>query len=473
MRLQVIGHASLRVNAGGKELLCDPWTLGSCYWRSWWNYPPVSDTLRESLAPDFIYLTHLHWDHYHGPSLRKFPKETRIYVPYFRYDRMVRDLSGMGFNNVNEIRHGARIKLADGLSIRSYQIGPIFSDSALVIEAEDQIILNANDGKFAGLPLRQILTDYPRIDFCLRSHSSANARRCMHITDEPDAPLDDDTHYLESFSLFMKRVRPRFAIPFASNTCFLHKDTVAMNAFSQTPSMVSGYFEAFARRENISTVLRVMISGDEWTTDGGFSLAPNDWFEARERRLREYAEDVQPALQKYYLKEDKTRVPLKLVQEFFAELWRNTPWILKRRFDDEKVLIVSSNSQMRDYFELNLRSGVVTCVPAESAADYAIRTEFPSVILNQSLRMNMFSQAWISKRVHYYSPRSKMPVLQNFLRILEFSEAELLPLRNLLSMRTLRALLPRWREPLLYAHALYYLFRGKNYLQIEARLLAV
>jgi len=473
MRFQVIGHASLRVNSGGKEFLCDPWILGSCYWRSWWNYPPIADSLRETLAPDFVYLTHLHWDHYHGPSLRQFPKETRIYVPYFRYDRMVRDLKGMGFNNVTEIRHGTRVKLADGLAIRSYQIGPIFADSALVIEAEDKIILNANDGKFAGLPLQQILRDYPRIDFCLRSHSSANARRCMHVTDEPDAALDDDIHYLQSFSLFMKRVRPRFAIPFASNTCFLHRDTVALNAFSQTPSMVSEYFAAFARREKIETELRVMISGDEWSTDKGFALAQTDWFVARELRLREYAQHVQPSLEKYYAKEDKSRVSLKMLEKYFAELWKNTPWVLRRGFRDEQLLIVSLNSLVRDYYAVDLRSGVVRCVPPEAAGNYAIRTEFPAIILSQSLRMNMFSQAWISKRVHYYAPRSKMRVLQNFLRILEFSEAELLPLRNVLSVRTIRALMPRWREPLLYAHALYHLFRGKNYLQIEARLLAV
>lgn len=245
-----------------------------------------------------------------------------------------------------------------------------------------------------------------------------------------------------------------------------------MNAFSQTPSMVKSYFDAFARRERLGTELRVMISGDEWSTDNGFTLAQTDWFQARDRRLREYAQEVQPTLQKYYAQEDKTRVSLELLQKFFSQLWKNTPWILRRRFGGEQLLIVSMNSSVRDYYALDLRSGAVRRVPPEAAGDHSIRTEFPAIILAQSLRMNMFSQAWISKRVHYYSPRSKMQVLQNFLRILELNEAELLPPGNFFSLRTLRALLPRWREPLLYVHALYHLFRGKNYLEIEARLLA-
>ena len=44
-----------------------------------------------------------------------------------------------------------------------------------MVEAEDAVILNANDAKFMGGPLDQILQRHPRIDFALRSHSLANA----------------------------------------------------------------------------------------------------------------------------------------------------------------------------------------------------------------------------------------------------------------------------------------------------------
>src|SRR5205814_3195917 len=56
------------LTSSSKQLLCDPWLVGSAYWRSWWNYPPVPDGLVETLHPDFIYLTHMHWDHFHGRS---------------------------------------------------------------------------------------------------------------------------------------------------------------------------------------------------------------------------------------------------------------------------------------------------------------------------------------------------------------------------------------------------------------------
>src|SRR5688572_18674670 len=89
MEFKILSHAGLIVTANsGKTLVCDPWLIGSSYWRSWWNYPPVSKSLVDSLKPDYIYLTHIHWDHFHGPSLKKFSPDTCIIVPKGNYSRM-------------------------------------------------------------------------------------------------------------------------------------------------------------------------------------------------------------------------------------------------------------------------------------------------------------------------------------------------------------------------------------------------
>src|SRR5690606_433537 len=68
MEFTVLSHAGLSVSGAGTTLLCDPWLVGSCYWRSWWNYPPPSEELVASLRPDVISLSHIHWDHFHGVS---------------------------------------------------------------------------------------------------------------------------------------------------------------------------------------------------------------------------------------------------------------------------------------------------------------------------------------------------------------------------------------------------------------------
>ena len=56
---KLLSHACATISYGGKTLIMDPWLIGSCYWRSWWNYPPVKDGLINDLNVDAIYITHL------------------------------------------------------------------------------------------------------------------------------------------------------------------------------------------------------------------------------------------------------------------------------------------------------------------------------------------------------------------------------------------------------------------------------
>lgn len=471
MQFRVLSHAGLEVSVNGVHLVCDPWLLGSCYWRSWWNYPPVTPELTKSLRPDYIYLTHLHWDHFHGPSLRLFPKTTPILVPYCRYDRIARDLRNMGFRNVVEVRHGQSIELAENFTLQSFHVGPVFTDSAIVIRAGDTVLLNANDAKFAGLPLRQILDEYPSIDFCLRSHSSANARNCMHFIGEPDANIDENEHYLRAFAFFMYRVKPRYAIPFASNSCLLHRDVVDMNKLVQTPLKVKDYFERFAARVGLNTKLQVMVSGDSWSDVGGFHISTNDYFENREEHLRAYLERQDDKLKRYYSTEGRVRVSEEMLKQFITALRSAVPRILRWMLPKEPVLVVSKHAAGHDYFVVNLREGAVRTGNETDVPHYEVRAEFPSLVLYQSIRLNMFSQAWISKRVHYYATRRMHKVLGRFLRALEYFEAEVFPVRGVLTTRSLRALLPRWREALLYAHAVWHVVRGRSLLQTELRLL--
>jgi UDP-MurNAc hydroxylase len=464
--LQTLSHAGLRVGAGGKELLCDPWLIGSAYWRSWWNYPPVPRTLIDGLKPDFIYLTHLHWDHFHGPSLKLFSPDTQMLVPCDHYDRMRRDLKAVGMTNVRELPHGKRVELAPGLAVRSYQFSPFLTDSAIVIEAGDQIILNANDAKFAGAPLRQILNDYPRVDFCLRSHSSANARACYHVIGEPDAVVDDVEHYLRAFALFVEKVQPRYAIPFASNNCLLHDDVFQYNPQVQTPQMARDYFARFAAERGLDTKLQIMVPGDSWHAATGFSIQEQDWFERRDEHLAAYQARIRPTLDRQAALEAKAKVSLSRMQRYFADIAAKTPGLLTRPLKGREVLIVARSGDVRTGFAVDLAGkGAVREVAEEDFATF----EMPAIILLQSIAMNMFSHAAISKRVHFHATREATGALDRFWMILELFEFELLPLSGLLRWRAVKALLPRWREGILYAQTIMDLRRGYDLPTIEER----
>jgi UDP-MurNAc hydroxylase len=471
VQFQILSHAGLRVAAGGKELICDPWLVGSVYWRSWWNYPPVPKALVESLKPDFIYLTHLHWDHFQSASLRRFPDDVQILVPYDRYGRMTRDLAAIGKTNVRELRHGERIELAPGLAIRSFHFSPFVTDSAVVIEAEGTTLFNANDAKFMGGPLKQILRAYPKIDFAFRSHSSANPRACFHYLDAPDEVTDDNAQYLRSFAQFMEVVKPRYAIPFASNNCLLHDDVFEMNALTQTPLAVCDYFTDYAAAHGLDTKIQVMTPGDAWSSEHGFAIADHDYFTARDRHLADYRARVQPTMEKQRRREARAGVSLKGMQRFFGQLSREVPGPLKRSLRSRAVLIVSRSEKRTDFFAVDLAAGQVRTVAPAQAGDFDMRIEFPALILMQAITMNMFSHAGISKRVHYYATQAAMPALRRFVALCDLKEAEIFPLSGLLSRRAVRAGLPRWREGLLYFQMALDMLRGANLVDLETKYL--
>ena len=103
MEFKVHGHACLEVIASGKSIICDPWLVGSAYWRSWWNYPPLQPNVLEEINPDYIYITHLHWDHFHGPTLRKLGTDKTIIIPKTPELKLLNDIKSIGFKNIIEL----------------------------------------------------------------------------------------------------------------------------------------------------------------------------------------------------------------------------------------------------------------------------------------------------------------------------------------------------------------------------------
>ena len=270
----------------------------------------------------------------------------------------------------------------------------------------------------------------------------------------------------------MARVKPHFAIPFASNSCLLHDDTFAMNRLTRTPRDVECYFSDFRADKRLETELRVMVAGDRWSSISGFSLLEHDPFERRDEQLAAYRTRVAPALARQAEQEARASVPLALVTPFFAKLARDTPRFLKRKLQGREILLVSKAAEVREGFAVDLHKGTVRAVRPDEFNAFPARIELPALILRQALLMNMFSHAGISKRVHFFATAEAMPALKRFFAILEWAEAELIPVRANFSRRSFSALLPRWREGLLYARTIFELIRGKSLPEIERQLLS-
>lgn len=447
MMFKVISHAGLLVEHQGISLICDPWILGSCYWRSWWNYPPVSKELVDGLKPDFIYLTHIHWDHFHGPSLEKFDKNTRFIVPKGNYSRIKQDLNKLGFGNVTELRHGESFALSDDFHLTSYQFG-IFLDSAALIEADGIKLLNLNDSKHMGATLKQIVDQHHPIDFVFRSHSSANSRLSYQIIDKPEEKTDDIQKYIEDFVWTVRASGARYAIPFASNHCHLHKDTFSFNQYIQDPALVKKYFEENGIAE---PRLQVMLSGDSWSREGGFSISGKDWFTNKEKILEEYRDSYAEKLNAFYQKEERTRLPLKVVQNYFRKLSDATPAILRRRLKGQIfTYVLRINEDRKLVYAVDFFSGLVSEIDSYDDASHPIQIHTTAFIMQQCIAFNIFSHMSIGKRVFYRVRSDKKKYMEQLNSIFNLYEYDLIPLKKNLTARSLETWRLRWRELFLY-----------------------
>lgn len=443
------------------SLLMDPWLIGSCYWRSWWNYPPPPSDVIDGLVPDFIYVTHLHWDHFHSPSLKRFDPATPILVPKAHFTRMVEDLGAVGFHNVHEIPHAASRTLKGGPVVTSYQFGlPL--DSALVVETSEGVLFNANDCKLMGAPLRQVAARHPRIDFVFKSHSSANPYPFCVSSEFPEhLKHRSNEDYAREFLAFAELLRARHAIPFASNHCFLHRETRRFNETIVSPYDVKRYFDA---HRSGASECQVMPPGASWSSTDGFTIPDlRHFFTDKAARIRELETANSGKLTAFYAKEDLVRPHWESFHRYFSKMLADLPPGFRRVLPARVLFRVSgagSADWLVDFGAHQVRDRVD---PAES---HDLRVDVHANVLRDCCQKRMFSVFTASKRVHFHLVTKR--ALRYFFimsALMDMYESDYLPLRMLLRRRFLSNWARRWREVLFYASVALSMAIGRSRLR--------
>ena len=444
MKFTILSHAGMLVESQGISLMTDPWLVGSCYWRSWWNYPKAADFATRLEKLDYIYLTHMHWDHYHGPSLRKLPKQATVLVPQAHLDRMSKDLRQCGRDKFVEIPHGKTLQLGNGLSVTSYQFG-LCLDSVLIVTDGKTTLADMNDCKMTGLPLRQILRRHPKVDFMLRSHSSASPYPyCVHAEDPGELSYRNNEHFIQDFVLTAQLLKARYAVPFASNHCFLHKDTYPFNSTVVTPTEVEEYF---ARQVPEGPKCMVMLPGDSWSDEDGFRITKEDYFSDRERRLAEYAAEKAPILEKQYQKEEAARLEFAPFEKYFQRFVDSLPWFSRMVFKPVVVFRQSNRPDVWWIVDFNRRKVYES---AELPADYSFSISMSTAVLKDCIFRRMFATFTPSKRLSIELRRGRVKDLMFFLQLIDMYEYDYFPLVPMaFKPRFVKNWARRWREVLM------------------------
>ncbi len=439
MRVTILGHAGLFVESEATTILVDPWLFGSCYWRSWWHYPPSPSPADEWLSPSYLYLSHHHFDHFHYPSLRRIDKSSHVLIPYFGNDVMPEELARLGFSTITEIRHGTPLELAPGLEVTSFQYG--FDDSALVVADHDAVVFDLNDCKIRPADLERLRRRFGSPDLMAKSHSWAQGYPNCYSADNPtDLTLLSRSDYIADFVASVRTLRPRYALPFASMVCFLHPDSWPRNADVITPPEIA---DALAESPVPGTEVLVLGPGDTWEhrSDGpGAGPATTsvirradvaDYYAARHERLEALRVQASPAIDRS-LAEEATEVPdVATVTDYLDRFLHALPLgigVVLRR----PVLLRIIGE--RACWVLDWRTRRAERVEAPPVT-FASCVELPAAVLARAIRDRILHFVHISMRFRTHVREGGISIDFAFWSLLAMWELGYLPLRRLVNRR--------------------------------------
>ncbi len=457
MEFRIVSHACLDVKARGKRLVIDPWLNEPTYWSAWWHAPPP-EFGPDIFDADYVYITHWHFDHFDPKTLRKFGKNTTAVVAKFPISGLKPQLEELGFERVVELRHGERLALGDGFWLTSYQV-TFQDDSVAVVEADGAVLVDLNDAKPLPSTWRALRAKYPNVDFMLRSHSPAWSYPTRYTFEDPAdrLPVDSRT-YMDAFVAATQQLRPRYAVPFASGICHLHREVRDENRFLVSAPEMRSYFEANASRAP-KTSLIVMPIGSTWSSESGFALAGKaieDMAAYAEERAAAESERLEKTYRSEATKELAFDDFAKYFEKFFKAtrllrpLIRNTRWV----FTVEKP--------QTEYWCVDFGKGAIERSDRMPDVYDSVITASPAV-LSASLRNDVFTNVDISKRWRVHIRRGR--AMRHFVltNLLLLYEAGYLSARQLFSWRFLTGYARRSPEVFDYARlALRTATKGKD-----------
>jgi UDP-MurNAc hydroxylase len=443
MKIQIVGHACLSVEAGGKRLIVDPWILGSVYWGAWWHCPePVFEP--GIFRPDVVYITHWHFDHLHGESLERFDKGCLVLVAKFPVSSLPQQLRDMGFTRVMEIEHGRTFEIAPGFSITSFQI-QYQDDSICVVEADGQVLVDLNDAKPLPRTWRMLRRRYPRVDFMLRSHSPAWSYPSAYTFEDPaDAIPVDKQSYLKAFCAAAGVLRPRHAIPFASSVCHLHEEVLHENDHLATPWDLERYWSSHPVE---GTALVRMPHGSSWSNDRGFVLTQDEQVRDLQSYVSRMLREKGAELGAIYAREKDARVVFEDFERFFRRFLRRI--LLLRPFLDVRWLFVVEQVGRTDRWLVDVRKGRIERLEREPES-YTSRIQVHPAVLAEALRDTVFTNIDISKRWRVHVGRGGLTRHLLTWVLISLFEAGCLEPRNILCWRFLAGWARRRSEILDY-----------------------
>ncbi len=313
MQATSLGHAGILVRANGKTIVCDPWFVPA-FFASWFVFPrndQLSDELMHEVCnPDFLYISHLHGDHFDERFLtERMNKDTTVLLPGFPTREMERTFNSLGFRNFVRTTNTKEVDLGDGITVAihietSITDGP-GGDSAIVVSDGSHRLVNQNDCRTNDL---EALRSHGPVDLHFLQYSGAIWYPMVYDMDTVTKKRLCDEKVEAQFARalrYVERIDSAYVIPSAGPPCFLDDDLFHLNRIDGTEcSIFPDQTEFLSRLESSGRTNGIMnIPGTTLTLDSAKPLSVrhpmpdadmNAIFDKKADYLAAYKSDWQP-----------------------------------------------------------------------------------------------------------------------------------------------------------------------------------
>jgi UDP-MurNAc hydroxylase len=236
MRATSIGHAGILIESEHGSILCDPWFVPA-FFASWFPFPrndQLSADLTDRIASaDYLYVSHLHGDHWDAPWLTDhLPRDIGVLLPGYPTRELDRRMAELGFTNLIRTTDGHELEL-DGLTVAihvetSITDGP-GGDSAIVVSDGSGRIVNQNDCRTTDL---SALAGHGPVDLQWLQYSGAIWYPMVYEVDPDEmarlveAKVDSQ---LARAMRYVEALDARAVVPSAGPPCFLDPELFHLN----------------------------------------------------------------------------------------------------------------------------------------------------------------------------------------------------------------------------------------------------
>jgi UDP-MurNAc hydroxylase len=224
IRVNMIYSACITIETPDCKILCDPWFTDGIFDGAWYLYTKDRDPFSAIGDCNYIYISHIHADHYDPIFLRKYFEifgEKILIIGDFESNYLEKSIQHDGFKcqvNTKPLKLGQTV-----VSVFPHETGsPSDIDSACLIEyfAEDRVhrVLNINDCVFDPIFLSNF-SKFEQLDILLLSYTGAGPYPQTYFElDNPEllvaAKLKKD-QFIEQYLKIAEVVPAKVRIPFA------------------------------------------------------------------------------------------------------------------------------------------------------------------------------------------------------------------------------------------------------------------